>query len=50
MNYVSNPEQMIEKDPELQEQVKLYTVRMPNQGVSESEARSLYELLRQNDK
>lgn len=46
MNYVSNPEKMLEKDPELQEQVKLYTVRMPNQGISESEARSLYEFLR----
>lgn len=46
MNYVSNPELMIEKDPELQEQVKLYTVRMPNQGITESEARSLYEYLR----
>ena len=50
MNYVSNPEKMLEKDPELQEQVKLYTVRMPNQGISESEARSLYEFLRKNDR
>jgi len=50
MNYVSNPELMMEKDPELQEQVKIYTVRMPNQGISETEARNLYEFLRQNDK
>lgn len=50
MNYVSNPERMMEKDPEIQAQVKIYTVRMPNQGISETEARNLYEFLRQNDK
>lgn len=49
MNYVSNPELMIEKDPEIQKQVKIFSVRMPNQGISESEARNLYEYLRQND-
>lgn len=49
MNYVSNPELMIEKDPEIQAQVKIYAVRMPNQGISETEARNLYEYLRQND-
>jgi mono/diheme cytochrome c family protein len=35
MNFVTNPDPMIDKDPELQAQLEICLVRMPNQGVSD---------------
>jgi mono/diheme cytochrome c family protein len=49
MNFVTNPDPMIDKDPELQAQLEICLVRMPNQGVSDEEARSILEYMRQND-
>lgn len=49
MNYMTNSDVMIEKDPELQEQLKIYAVRMPNQGLTDDDARRIYEYLRKND-
>lgn len=49
MNFISNPDPMIEKDPELQAQLELCLVRMPNQGLNEDEARQLYEYMRKID-
>lgn len=49
MNFITNPDPMIDKDPELQAQLELCLVRMPNQNLSETEARSILEFMRQND-
>lgn len=49
MNFITNPDQMIDKDPELQAQLELCLVRMPNQNLSDDEARSIVEFMRQND-
>lgn len=49
MNFISNPDPMIEKDPVIQAQLELCLVRMPNQNLSDSEARDIYEYMRKND-
>ena len=49
MNFITNPDPMIDKDPEVQAQLEICLVRMPNQGVSDVEARELVEYMRQND-
>lgn len=49
MNFITNPDPMIDKDPELQAQLELCLVRMPNQNVSDQEARELLEFMRKND-
>jgi mono/diheme cytochrome c family protein len=50
MNFISNPDPMIEKDPAVQAQLELCLVRMPNQGLSDDEARNILEFMRNNDK
>lgn len=49
MNFISNPDPMIDKDPELQNQLQECMVRMPNQNLSETDAREVLEFMRQND-
>lgn len=49
MNFITNPDPMIDKDPELQAQLELCMIRMPNQGLNDQEARSILEYMRQND-
>lgn len=49
MNFITNPDPMIDKDPEVQAQLELCLVRMPNQNLQEDEARSIVEYMRQND-
>lgn len=49
MNFISNPDPMIEKDPEVQAQLEICLVRMPNQGLSDEEARNILEFMRKND-
>lgn len=49
MNFISNPDPMIDVDPELQKQLELCLVRMPNQGLSDTEARDILEYMRQID-
>nr|WP_297308709.1 cytochrome c [uncultured Flavobacterium sp.] len=49
MNFITNPDPMIDKDPELQAQLELCLVRMPNQNVSDEEARQILEYMRKND-
>jgi len=49
MNFITNPDQMIDKDPELQAQLELCMVRMPNQNLTDEEARKVLEFMRQND-
>lgn len=49
MNFITNPDPMIDQDPELQAQLEICLVRMPNQSVSDDEARSILEYMRKND-
>lgn len=49
MNFISNPDPMIDVDPELQKQLELCLVRMPNQGLADSEAREVLEYMREID-
>lgn len=49
MNFVTNPDPMIDKDPELQAQLEICLVRMPNQAVSDADARQILEFMREND-
>jgi len=49
MNFVTNTDEMIEKDPELQAQLEICMVRMPNQNLSDDDARAVYEFMRKND-
>ncbi|WP_136668818.1 cytochrome c family protein [Flavobacterium sp. H122] len=49
MNFITNPDPMIDKDPEVQAQLEICLVRMPNQGLNDDEARSILEYMRKND-
>lgn len=49
LNFITNTDAMIDKDPELQAQLEICLVRMPNQNLSDDDARSLYEFMRKND-
>lgn len=49
MNFITNPDPMIDKDPEVQAQLEICLVRMPNQGISDDEARGVLEYMRKND-
>lgn len=49
MNFITNPDPMIDKDPKLQAQLTLCLVRMPNQNLSDDDARNILEFMRQND-
>ena len=49
MNFISNPDPMIDVDPELQKQLELCLVRMPNQGLTDVEARNVLEYMREID-
>ncbi len=49
MNFITNPDPMIDKDPAVQAQLELCLVRMPNQNLSDVEARAILEMMRQND-
>ncbi|MGE5520107.1 MAG: c-type cytochrome [Candidatus Dadabacteria bacterium] len=49
MNFVTNTDEMIEKDTAAQNLLALCLVKMPNQNLSESDARSVLEFQRKND-
>jgi mono/diheme cytochrome c family protein len=49
MNFIVNPDPMIDKDPELKKQLEICMVRMPKQSLTDSDARSLLEYMRKND-
>lgn len=49
MNFSTNPDPMIDKDPKVQAQLEICLVRMPNQNISDDEARNIYEFMRKND-
>ncbi|MBF6607520.1 MAG: cytochrome c [Flavobacterium sp.] len=49
MNFITNPDPMIDKDPEVQAQLELCLVRMPNQNLADEEARAILEYMRELD-
>lgn len=49
MNFITDPDPMIDVDPELQAQLEICLVRMPNQNLSDEDARHILEYLRKND-
>ena len=49
MNFITNPDPMIDKDPKLQAQLEICLVRMPNQSLTDDDARKVLEFMRKND-
>ncbi len=49
LNYITNTDQMLDIDPEAQKQLKIFGSRMPNQNLSDQDARDIYEFMRKND-
>jgi cytochrome c551/c552 len=49
MNFLTNVEQMLDKDPEAQAMLEVCLVRMPNQNLTETDARNALEFMRKND-
>lgn len=49
MNFITNTDVMIDKDPAAQAQLEICLVRMPNQNLNDDEARQLLEFMRKND-
>lgn len=49
LNMITNVDIMLESDPEAQKLLELCLVRMPNQNVSQEDARKILEFMRSND-
>lgn len=49
MNFVTNTDEMIDKDPHAQAMLQICMVRMPNQHLSDEDARNVLEFMRNND-
>lgn len=49
MNFATNTDAMINKDPKAQAMLEICLVRMPNQNISDQDARDVYEFMRKND-
>lgn len=49
MNFVTNTDEMLNKDPKAQAQLEICLVRMPNQSLADEDARQLLEYMRKND-
>lgn len=49
MNFMTNTDEMLNKDPKAQKQLEICLVRMPNQMLTDDEARHLLEFMRKND-
>lgn len=49
MNFATNTDDMINKDPKAQAMLEICLVRMPNQNISDDDARNVYEFMRKND-
>jgi mono/diheme cytochrome c family protein len=49
MNFVTNVDEMIEKDTAAQRMLEVCLVKMPNQNLAEADARSVLEFMRKND-
>lgn len=49
MNFITNTDEMLTKDPKAQALLEICLVRMPNQNLSDDDARNLYEYMRKID-
>lgn len=49
MNFMTNTDVMIDKDPKVRAMLEICMVRMPNQNLSDGDARDILEFLRKND-
>jgi len=49
LNFVTNTDDMIDKDPKAQAMLEICMVRMPNQNLSDDQAREILEFMRKND-
>jgi cytochrome c551/c552 len=49
MNFITNPDEMLNTDPKAQAQLEICLVRMPNQNLSDEQARQILEFQRKND-
>jgi mono/diheme cytochrome c family protein len=49
MNFSTNVDEMLEKDPAAQKMLEECLVRMPNQNLSDDDARAVLEYMRKND-
>jgi mono/diheme cytochrome c family protein len=49
MNFATNTDEMIDKDPKAQAMLQICMVRMPNQHLSDDDARHILEFMRNND-
>jgi len=49
MNFITNTDDMLNKDPKAQAMLEICMVRMPNQNLSDDEARQVLEFMRKND-
>jgi len=49
MNFITNPDPMIDKDPEAQAMLELCLVRMPNQSLTDDDSRAILEYMRKVD-
>lgn len=49
MNFITNTEEMLQKDTAAQNMLEVCLVQMPNQNLSEQDARDVLEFMRQND-
>ncbi len=49
LNFITNTDEMLNKDPKAQAQLEICLVRMPNQNLTDDDAKALYEFMRKND-
>lgn len=49
LNFVTNTDEMLNKDAKAQALLEICMVRMPNQNLSDQDARNILEFMRQND-
>lgn len=49
MNFATNTDDMLNKDPKAQAMLEICLVRMPNQNLTDDDARNVYEFMRKND-
>lgn len=49
MNFITDPDPMLDKDPKAQAMLEICLVRMPNQNLTDDDARNVLEFMRKND-
>ncbi len=49
LNFLTNTDAMLDQDPELQKQIEICMVRMPDQNLTDNDAKAIYEFMREND-